>query len=368
MGLLQSIHVPCKQTATGHHRRSTFNLVTCFFRRPPRQYTGPCFISQSSTSMTTYHQLLPPLSSTCLPMILYKCYKHIQSCNDSILLQSDLNHLCDWSHLNGLQFNIPKFSLLRFSNRSNIQSSTDYFMDSVQIEQKHVCRDLGVVLSDDLSWSLHYEQLSKRAYQMLGLLRRTFTSSIPSQSKKLLYLSLIRSRLMYCSQVWRPRLIKDIKTLELIQRRATKYILNDFSSSYKTRLTFLHMLPLMYMFELLDVLFMVKCFKQPDPSFPVFDFISIRNSSTRSGRSTKLVHLSSKSNLFHHSYFHRIVRIWNALPPIDITLSNATIKNKLKEFLWANFLNNFDSDIPCTYHFICPCNRCSNLPARTIFH
>ena len=219
-----------------------------------------------------------------------KCYKHIQSCNDSILLQSDLNHLCDWSHLNGLQFNIPKFSLLRFPNRSNIQSSTDYFMDSVQIEQKHVCRDLGVIVSDDLSWSLHYEQLSKRAYQMLGLLRRTFTPSISSQSKKLLYLSLIRSRLMYCSQVWRPRLIKDIKTVELIQRRATKYILNDFSSSYKTRLTSLHMFPLMYMFELLDVLFMVK------------------------------------------------------------------------------FLNNFDSDIACTYHFICPCNRCSNLPARTIFH
>ena len=160
-----------------------------------------------------------------------------------------------------------------------------------------------------------------------------------------------------------------IKTLELIQRRATKYILNDFSSSYKTRLTSLHMLPLMYMFELLDVLFMVKCFKQPDPSFPVLDFIPIRNSSTRSGRSTKLVHLSSKSNLSHHSYFHRIVRIWNAaLPPIDITLSTATSRTNSRNSSGLISSTILISDIPCTYHFICPCNRCSNLPARTIFH
>jgi len=41
---------------------------------------------------------------------------------------------------------------------------------------------------------------------------------------------------MYCSQIWRPQLIRDIITLERAQRRATKYILNDYTSSYKSRL------------------------------------------------------------------------------------------------------------------------------------
>jgi len=41
---------------------------------------------------------------------------------------------------------------------------------------------------------------------------------------------------MYCSPVWRPHLMKDINNLELLQRRATKYILNDYASDYKTRL------------------------------------------------------------------------------------------------------------------------------------
>ena len=60
---------------------------------------------------------------------------------------------------------------------------------------------------------------------------------------------------MFCSQLWRPNLIKDISCLEQVQRKATKYILNDFSSDYKTRLLKLNLLPLMYIYELTDIIF-----------------------------------------------------------------------------------------------------------------
>ena len=43
---------------------------------------------------------------------------------------------------------------------------------------------------------------------------------------------MVHSHLIYCSPVWRPRFIKDIQLLERVQRRATKYILNDFTSDY----------------------------------------------------------------------------------------------------------------------------------------
>ena len=54
---------------------------------------------------------------------------------------------------------------------------------------------------------------------------------------------------MHCSPIWRPYLVKDISNLEHLQRRATKYILNDYISDYKTRLLKLELLPLMYTFE-----------------------------------------------------------------------------------------------------------------------
>ena len=94
-------------------------------------------------------------------------------------------------------------------------------------------RDLGVLVSDDLCWSAHYDLLGSRAYKILGLLRRVFDNVFAIASKKRLYISLVRSQLTYCSVDWRPHLIKDSTTLEKIQHRATKYILSDFSSDCK---------------------------------------------------------------------------------------------------------------------------------------
>ena len=58
------------------------------------------------------------------------------------------------------------------------------------------------------------------------------------------YVILVRSQLTYCSQLWNPYLIKDTVILEKIQRQATKFILSDYVSDYKTRLLKLDLLPL----------------------------------------------------------------------------------------------------------------------------
>ena len=149
-----------------------------------------------------------------------------------------------------LSFNMSKCCLFRFHNRSVSPVHSTYHLDGAPIPSLDHCRDLGVIFSNNLSWSLKYDVISAKAYRQLGLIRRTFSSSTSVRVKKLLYLSLVRSQITYCSQVWRPHLIKDITYLERIQRRATRFILNDFSSDYRTRLISLHLLPLMYLYEL----------------------------------------------------------------------------------------------------------------------
>ena len=101
-------------------------------------------------------------------------------------------------------------------------------------------KDLGVLVCSNLSWSDHVHSICARAYRSLYLIRRTFSTSSYSLRSQL-YLSLVRSQLCYCFQLWRPRLPKDITCLEQVQRRATKYI---YSSDYKSRLCSLHLLPL----------------------------------------------------------------------------------------------------------------------------
>ena len=121
---------------------------------------------------------------------------------------------------------------------------------------------------------------------------------------------------------------RDIVKVEQLQRRASKFILQDFSSNYKTRLLSLDILPLMMMFELNDVLFFINCLKNPSESF---EYVSFGTSSTRSG-SHKLRHKGSNSNSQRHFYFHRLIRLWNFFPIVDLSLSAPVIKSKLKSY------------------------------------
>lgn len=217
-------------------------------------------------------------------------------------------------------------------------------------------------MSADLSWSAHHDYLSAKAYSMLGLLRRNFSHTNSVSHKKILYLSLVRSVFAYCSQLWRPYLLKDIVKLERVQRRATKFVLNDYKSDYRTRLLSLHLLPLMHQLEINDIVFAVKSFKCPAEHFNIFDFVNFTTSATRAGSKSRLCHIRSTSNLAGNSYFQRLPRLWNSLPPIDLSLSTDTIKIHLSKYFYTHFLETFDSSNPCTYHFLCPCSKCSSTP------
>ena len=139
--------------------------------------------------------------------------------------------------------------------------------------------------------------------------------------------------------MWRPHLIKDIKKLEQLQRQTTKYIFNDYVSDYKTRLTNLRLLPLMYIFEISDVLFFIKNLKNPTNNFNINPYISFTVGNTRSC-GFKLRHNAALTNKERHFYFNRISRLWNSLPIINLNQSINTIKGQLKQYLWKYFLNN----------------------------
>ena len=138
-----------------------------------------------------------------------------------------------------------------------------YHINGTNLHSSNCQRDLGIMASRDLSWSNHYNKICLKAYKSLNLIRRTLPPNSSTKLKKQLYFSLVKSHMSYCSQLWRPRLIRDIQSIERVQRKATKYILNDYTSDYKTRLLSLHLLPLMYWYELQGIMFLVKCLQDP---------------------------------------------------------------------------------------------------------
>ena len=114
--------------------------------------------------------------------------------------------------------------------------------------------------------------------------------------------SLVRSQVTNCSVIWRPNLIKDITLIEQIQRRATKFILNDYSSDYFDRLKQLNLLPLMYNFELNELVFTLKSLKYPPPSFNITDYITYADGNTRSSSSGKMIHVRNNNNADRHFF------------------------------------------------------------------
>ena len=117
------------------------------------------------------------------------------------------------------------------------------------------CQDVDVIFLGHLSRSLYTLWLSFSYW-----LKKTWTdstkisSSLCKKVKKFLYVSLVQSKTAYCSEIWRPYLIKDIIFFEKILRQEASFILKDYLFYYwRSRLISLHLLPLMYLDEHLDI-------------------------------------------------------------------------------------------------------------------
>ena len=82
---------------------------------------------------------------------------------------------------------------------------------------------------------------------------------------------------------------------------------------------------------------------------------------TNSSMGDKCIATSAHQNFC----FTRIVRLWNYLPAIGISLSIHLIKKQLLKFFWNKFNDVFNSDNLCTYHVLCPCYQCSSQPIIT---
>ena len=90
-----------------------------------------------------------------------------------------------------------------------------YTVNNKSINSQAQHKALGINFTNDLHWSKHYEIITTKAYQALGLICRNF-KQIPVDARMQLYISLVQSQLLYCSPLWRPQLLKDIFTLERV--------------------------------------------------------------------------------------------------------------------------------------------------------
>ena len=164
--------------------------------------------------------------------------------------------------------------------------------------------------------------------------------------------------LTYCCQVWRPHLLKDIQALERVQPHATKWILNDFITDYKSRLISLHLLLLTMTFEIHDIFFL-KSLISPSEAFNILNFVSFTSSSGTRSSGVKLQHRYAHTSPSRHFYFTCLPHLWNSLISLNLlSMSIPQALSTLKHHLWSHFLSPIDDSNSCSFYFKCPCSKC----------
>jgi len=123
-------------------------------------------------------------------------------------------------------FNSSKCYILCM-NRSKVKPAVNYFLDGQPLSLVDSHTYLGVTISSDLHWQNHTSNISAKASRILNFVRRN-VYGCSAEAKATAYTTLVRPLLEFSSAASDPYLAKDIHQLECVQRRAARFVMNDY--------------------------------------------------------------------------------------------------------------------------------------------
>ena len=171
-------------------------------------------------------------------------------------------------------------------------------------------------------------------------------------ARRTLYLSLVKSQLSYATEIWSPYQSLNKISLEKLQRRATRWILQVKKGD----------IIYMYIYDIITFFFKLL---HGYYDLNVSDYVSfVSHCRTRNCENPSLMLKvpSCKTSTFQSSFFNRIVPLWNC---VCKAASPADLRSLImyKSFLSRTYLHLittiFDADMTCTWslHRICSFHR-----------
>ena len=257
-------------------------------------------------------------------------YGPVSNQSDAQQLQDDLDALTKWSGEWLLQFNLEKCKVMHCGSQN---PKFTYRMKTVTgqaqvLEETLVEKDLGVYITNTLKPSLNSAKSASRAMSALRVLRLTF-GRLTVGNFKILFSVYVRPHLEHCIQATSPYLVKDIRTLEKVQRRATKLVQGLKWVPYEERLKVLEMTSMEERIRRGDLIETYKILTGKVNISPCQFFINHQDRTTR-GHHLKLKIRRARTQARAKLFANRVVLAWNKLSTEIITSENTnTFKNRL---------------------------------------
>ncbi|MCP4491840.1 MAG: reverse transcriptase family protein, partial [Gammaproteobacteria bacterium] len=156
----------------------------------------------------------------CITKSIIRCFaddtrvsKSVSCEHDVSLLQNDLYSVIQWSERNNMVLHMDKFEYMchRHNRRSTLVELpfvSELYQYSVSHDKSLTpvgqLRDLGVLISSDLSWTPHIKAIANKARQKAAWVFSVFRTR-SSVIMLTLYKSMVRSLLEYCCPLSPPR-------------------------------------------------------------------------------------------------------------------------------------------------------------------
>lgn len=144
----------------------------------------------------------------------------------SVISNSALKCLAEWSFVNSLKLNTAKTKAVLFTppQRHDLK---DFRLElgSARIELASNVKTLGVVFNNHLIWNDHVDHIATRLAKACGVLCR-LRYTLPRSVKRMIYNALFSPHLTYCQLVWGDTTKVNLHRLSVLQKRAVRHIAN----------------------------------------------------------------------------------------------------------------------------------------------
>ena len=253
-----------------------------------------------------------------------KLYGKVASMGEN-LVQADLTHLEEWSRIWQLPFNAKKCKSMHLGYKNPKHT---YVLNGLELEQITTEKDLGVMVDNKMNFHVHAATATKKANQMLGVIKRTYKTR-DANTMATLYKAMVRHHLEYGNAIWGPCYMGDLKLVEGVQRRATKLIPELYNLPYEDRLRELKLPSMEYRRRRGD---MIQCFKIMNGLVRLKAtelFTPIPAGNTR-GHNQRVLRQRAHKSVRAKSFSQRTISSWNSLPKEVIEAPSVnTFKNRL---------------------------------------
>ena len=152
------------------------------------------------------------------------------------ILEDESKAAINWFSINHMIANPDKFKAIIFDKRNTDFSKTRLAVNGENLEIVTSVKLLGIQIDNQLNFNEHIKNICKSAANQLNALVR-LRYFLGFEVRKVLVNSFILSNFNYCPLVWFVSSAKSWSKIESLQKRALRFVLNDYDSSYQELLT-----------------------------------------------------------------------------------------------------------------------------------